>query len=41
MGHQRGSFLPSGPGTDSGRHLRPACGEVDAAQLEEATARAL
>ncbi|MCU1566164.1 MAG: putative transcriptional regulator, GntR family [Pseudarthrobacter sp.] len=37
--YQRGSFFPSGPGTDSARHLRLAYGDVDATRLEEAAAR--
>jgi 2-aminoadipate transaminase len=37
--YQRGSFFPSGPGTDSARHLRLAYGDVDAERLEEAVAR--
>ncbi|MDQ0691104.1 PLP-dependent aminotransferase family protein [Arthrobacter sp. W4I7] len=37
--YQRGSFFPSGPGTDSARHLRLAYGDVDAARLEEAVKR--
>ncbi|WP_454810695.1 aminotransferase-like domain-containing protein [Paenarthrobacter nitroguajacolicus] len=37
--YQRGSFFPSGPGTDADRHLRLAYGDVPAAKLEEAAAR--
>ncbi|MFF1829943.1 PLP-dependent aminotransferase family protein [Paenarthrobacter sp. NPDC058040] len=37
--YQRGSFFPSGPGTDSDRHLRLAYGDVSAEKLEEAAAR--
>lgn len=37
--YQRGSFFPSGPGTDANRHLRLAYGDVPAAKLEEAAAR--
>ncbi|MFK0007546.1 PLP-dependent aminotransferase family protein [Paenarthrobacter sp. NPDC090520] len=37
--YQRGSFFPSGPGTDAGRHLRLAYGDVSAEKLEEAAAR--
>ncbi len=37
--YQRGSFFPSGPGTDADRHLRLAFGHVTAQQLEEAAAR--
>jgi 2-aminoadipate transaminase len=37
--YQRGSFFPSGPGTDSARHLRLAYGDVDVERLEEAVAR--
>jgi 2-aminoadipate transaminase len=37
--YQRRSFFPSGPGTDSARHLRLAYGDVDAPRLEEAAAR--
>jgi len=37
--YQRGSFFPSGPGTDADRHLRLAYGDVAASKLEEAAAR--
>lgn len=37
--YQRGSFFPSGPGTDAHRHLRVAYGYVSGPQLEEAAAR--
>lgn len=37
--YQRGSFFPSGPGTDSDRHLRLAYGDVDESKLEQAAAR--
>jgi len=37
--YQRGSFFPSGPGTDADRHLRLAYGHVPEPQLEEAAAR--
>ncbi|MFJ4207886.1 PLP-dependent aminotransferase family protein [Paenarthrobacter sp. NPDC089675] len=37
--YQRGSFFPSGPGTDADRHLRLAYGDVPAPKLEEAAAR--
>ncbi|GAA4671147.1 aminotransferase-like domain-containing protein [Frondihabitans cladoniiphilus] len=37
--YQRGSFFPSGPGTDADRHLRLAYGHVDAAKLQEAAVR--
>ena len=37
--YQRGSFFPSGPGTDADRHLRLAYGHVSEPQLEEAAAR--
>jgi 2-aminoadipate transaminase len=37
--YQRGSFFPSGPGTDAHRHLRLAYGHVGEPQLEEAAAR--
>jgi 2-aminoadipate transaminase len=37
--YQRGSFFPSGPGTDAARHLRLAYGHVPEAQLDEAAAR--
>ncbi|MFK0004056.1 PLP-dependent aminotransferase family protein [Paenarthrobacter sp. NPDC090522] len=37
--YQRGSFFPSGPGTDADRHLRLAYGDVSAEKLEEAAAR--
>lgn len=37
--YQRGSFFPSGPGTDADRHLRLAYGDVAAPKLEEAAAR--
>ena len=37
--YQRGSFFPSGPGSDADRHLRLAYGHVPQAQLEEAAAR--
>jgi 2-aminoadipate transaminase len=37
--YQRGSFFPSGPGTDAARHLRLAFGHVSEPQLEEAAAR--
>ncbi|PRB43801.1 GntR family transcriptional regulator [Arthrobacter sp. MYb23] len=37
--YQRGSFFPSGPGTDAHRHLRLAYGDVEASKLEEAAAR--
>ncbi|KQO97652.1 aminotransferase-like domain-containing protein [Leifsonia sp. Leaf264] len=37
--YQRGSFFPSGPGTDSDRHLRLAYGHIPEPQLDEAAAR--
>lgn len=37
--YQRGSFFPSGPGTDAHRHLRLAYGDVNESRLEEAAAR--
>ncbi|MGP0225030.1 aminotransferase-like domain-containing protein [Paenarthrobacter sp. NCHU4564] len=37
--YQRGSFFPSGPGTDADRHLRLAYGDVSGDKLEEAAAR--
>ena len=37
--YQRGSFFPSGPGTDAHRHLRLAFGHVSEPHLEEAAAR--
>ncbi|GAB2736029.1 aminotransferase-like domain-containing protein [Arthrobacter bambusae] len=37
--YQRGSFFPSGPGTDAHRHLRLAFGHVGETQLDEAAAR--
>ncbi|MGY4859479.1 aminotransferase-like domain-containing protein [Cryobacterium sp. AP23] len=37
--YQRGSFFPSGPGTDAARHLRLAYGHVPEPQLDEAAAR--
>ncbi|WP_285249509.1 PLP-dependent aminotransferase family protein [Pseudarthrobacter sp. fls2-241-R2A-168] len=37
--YQRGSFFPSGPGTDADRHLRLAYGDVPEPKLEEAAAR--
>ncbi|MDP9937308.1 2-aminoadipate transaminase [Paenarthrobacter nicotinovorans] len=37
--YQRGSFFPSGPGTDADRHLRLAYGDVSAEKLEEAASR--
>ncbi|MFI2564741.1 PLP-dependent aminotransferase family protein [Paenarthrobacter sp. NPDC018779] len=37
--YQRGSFFPSGPGTEADRHLRLAYGDVSAEKLEEAAAR--
>ncbi|OUM41935.1 aminotransferase-like domain-containing protein [Arthrobacter sedimenti] len=37
--YQRGSFFPSGPGTDAHRHLRLAYGHISEPQLEEAAAR--
>ncbi|MEV7873475.1 PLP-dependent aminotransferase family protein [Microbacterium sp. NPDC089188] len=37
--YQRGSFFPSGPGTDADRHLRLAYGDVDEERLREAAAR--
>jgi 2-aminoadipate transaminase len=37
--YQRGSFFPSGPGTDADRHLRLAYGHVPEPQLNEAAAR--
>ena len=37
--YQRGSFFPSGPGTDAARHLRLAFGHVPETQLDEAAAR--
>jgi 2-aminoadipate transaminase len=37
--YQRGSFFPSGPGTDAARHLRLAYGDVNESKLEEAAAR--
>ncbi|MFJ4227916.1 PLP-dependent aminotransferase family protein [Paenarthrobacter nicotinovorans] len=37
--YQRGSFFPSGPGTDADRHLRLAYSDVSAEKLEEAAAR--
>ncbi|MDJ0459443.1 PLP-dependent aminotransferase family protein [Arthrobacter sp. NQ7] len=37
--YQRGSFFPSGPGTDADRRLRLAYGDVAEPKLEEAAAR--
>ncbi len=37
--YQRGSFFPSGPGTDAHRHLRLAYGHLSEPHLEEAAAR--
>jgi 2-aminoadipate transaminase len=37
--YQRGSFFPSGPGTDADRHLRLAYGDTDESLLREAAAR--
>ncbi|WP_461173410.1 hypothetical protein M1D93_01310 [Arthrobacter sp. Z1-9] len=37
--YQRGSFFPSGPGTDADRHLRLAYGDVPEPKLDEAAAR--
>jgi 2-aminoadipate transaminase len=37
--YQRGSFFPSGPGTDADRHLRLAYGDVDESKLKQAAAR--
>ncbi|WBM78814.1 PLP-dependent aminotransferase family protein [Cryobacterium breve] len=37
--YQRGSFFPSGPGTDADRHLRLAYGHVPEAQLDDAAVR--
>ncbi|WP_243077315.1 PLP-dependent aminotransferase family protein [Microbacterium sp. SS28] len=37
--YQRGSFFPSGPGTDAARHLRLAFGDTPAERLAEAAAR--
>ncbi|UTT71272.1 PLP-dependent aminotransferase family protein [Arthrobacter sp. DNA4] len=37
--YQRGSFFPSGPGTDADRHLRLAYGDVDEPKLEQAAVR--
>ncbi|UBH04713.1 2-aminoadipate aminotransferase [Leucobacter sp. Psy1] len=37
--YQRGSFFPSGPGTDADRHLRLSYGDNDADRLREAAAR--
>jgi 2-aminoadipate transaminase len=39
IAYQRGSFFPSGPGTDADRHLRLAYGHVGEPQLEEAAVR--
>lgn len=37
--YQRGSFFPSGPGTDADRHLRLAYGDTSEERLREAAAR--
>ena len=37
--YQRGSFFPSGPGTDAARHLRLAYGDTGEDRLAEAAAR--
>jgi 2-aminoadipate transaminase len=37
--YQRGSFFPSGPGTDAARHLRLAFGDTGEHRLAEAAAR--
>ncbi|BAJ74271.1 transcriptional regulator containing a DNA-binding HTH domain and an aminotransferase domain [Microbacterium testaceum StLB037] len=37
--YQRGSFFPSGPGTDADRHLRLAYGDTSEESLREAAAR--
>ena len=37
--YQRGSFFPSGPGTDAARHLRLASGDTGGDRLAEAAAR--
>ncbi|WP_150953852.1 PLP-dependent aminotransferase family protein [Microbacterium testaceum] len=37
--YQRGSFFPSGPGTDADRHLRLAYGDTGEERLREAAAR--
>jgi 2-aminoadipate transaminase len=37
--YQRGSFFPSGPGTDAARHLRLAFGDTPEEKLAEAAAR--
>ncbi|MFE5409492.1 PLP-dependent aminotransferase family protein [Microbacterium sp. NPDC056569] len=37
--YQRGSFFPSGPGTDAARHLRLAFGDTGEDRLAEAAAR--
>ncbi|WP_345803350.1 PLP-dependent aminotransferase family protein [Microbacterium sp. AZCO] len=37
--YQRGSFFPSGPGTDAARHLRLAFGDTSEERLAEAAAR--
>ncbi|MGB4779933.1 PLP-dependent aminotransferase family protein [Microbacterium sp.] len=37
--YQRGSFFPSGPGTDAARHLRLSFGNTTEEQLSEAAAR--
>lgn len=37
--YQRGSFFPSGPGTDADRHLRLAYGDTDEERLREAARR--
>ena len=37
--YQRGSFFPSGPGTDAARHLRLAFGDTGEGRLAEAAAR--
>jgi len=37
--YQRGSFFPSGPGTDADRHLRLSYGDTDEKRLRKAAAR--
>ena len=39
IAYQRGSFFPSGPGTEAARHLRLAFGDTSIERLEEAAAR--
>ncbi|PPG01186.1 PLP-dependent aminotransferase family protein [Pseudoclavibacter sp. RFBI5] len=39
IGYQRGSFFPSGPGTDAPRRLRLAYGDTPVERLQEAAAR--